>query len=74
MRDKLSAFIEESIDLAVTMIPEEYLAAVGDVKENLKIDYKALPDEVLIRFYFQHELITSTLEEYKTISSMFITD
>lgn len=41
-------------------------------KNDLKIEYKALPDELLVRFYVNNEITENVLVAYRLISGMFI--
>lgn len=41
-------------------------------KNDLKIEFKALPDELLVRFYVNNELTENVLVAYRMISGMFI--
>ncbi|KAM3127672.1 hypothetical protein pb186bvf_020215 [Paramecium bursaria] len=74
LHQKLQSLIEEGIELASNMAPEEYQGPLAAAKDALKIEYKALPDQVLVRLYLDNEIATSTIEQYRGVSSMLLTD
>ncbi|CAD8106642.1 unnamed protein product [Paramecium primaurelia] len=72
VQEKFEAFFEGIIDLALNMIPEDISQKIAVFKNDLKIEYKALPDELLVRFYMNNELTENVLVAYRLISGMFI--
>lgn len=43
------------------MMPEDVAIQAAPFRDDLKIEYKALPDELLIRIYVINDLIDTTL-------------
>ncbi|CAD8192518.1 unnamed protein product [Paramecium octaurelia] len=72
VQEKFEAFFEGIIDLALNMIPEDISQKIAVFKNDLKIEYKALPEELLVRFYMNNELTENVLVAYRLISGMFI--
>lgn len=54
------------------MIPDDIAEKIAVFKADLKIEYKALPDEILVRFYVNNEITENVLVAYRLISGMFI--
>lgn len=56
------------------MIPDDVSEKLSHFKDDLKIEYKALPEELLIRFYVHNEFTENVLVAYRLISGMFLSE
>lgn len=56
------------------MIPDDVSEKLTHFKDDLKIEYKALPEELLIRFYVHNEFTENVLVAYRLISGMFLSE
>ncbi|CAK91890.1 unnamed protein product (macronuclear) [Paramecium tetraurelia] len=70
LKGKLQELFETLVEIGLNMMPLQLSQQLANLKDDLKIDYATLPDELLIRIYLDNEIIDKLVLVYRQLSGI----